>query len=125
MASGQVRKSQTHQKSYYDEKARAAVLSVGDRVLVKVVAFDGRQKLADKWEDVYVVLNQPNPSIPDFTVGKENGEGRKRTLHRNLLLPIGAILRKDLPIPKPRQRLHAPTPAVRQSQIVTVTVMRS
>ena len=114
LASGQVKKSQTHQKSYYDEKARAAVLTVGDRVLVKVVAFEGRHKLADKWEDdVYVILNQPNPSIPVFTVGKENGEGRKRTLHRNLLLPIGAILRKELPIPKPRQRLHVPTPAVR------------
>ena len=47
LALGQVRKSQTHQKSYYDKKARAAVVSVGDRVLVMVVAFDGRHKLAD------------------------------------------------------------------------------
>ena len=29
------------------------------------------------------------------------------------MLPIGAILRRDLPIAKPRQKHHVPTPAVR------------
>ena len=57
----------------------------GDKVLVKIVAFDGKHKLANKWEeDIYVVLKQPNPDIPVYTVKKQNGQGRERTLHRNL-----------------------------------------
>ena len=71
---------------------------MGDRVLVKIVAFEGKHKLSNKWEDEpYVVLRQPNPDIPVYVVRKESGEGRKRTLHRNLLLPIGFLNACDLP----------------------------
>ncbi|XP_071118592.1 uncharacterized protein [Haliotis cracherodii] len=121
IASSAATKSRSKQKKYYDLKARAAVLALGDRVLVKVVAFDGRHKLANKWEtDVYIVLAQPNPSIPVYTVGKECGEGRKRTLHRNLLLPIGSIPQpenQEPPIPQPR-KVHpaTPTPTARPRQ---------
>jgi hypothetical protein len=81
------------------------VLDIGDRVLVKIVAFDGRHKLSDKWEnDPYVVLNQPNASIPVYVVGREKGEGRTRTLHRNLLLPISSLPRQRKPTPKPRKK---------------------
>ena len=98
-------KSRTRQKQQYDRRARAAVLDIGDRVLVKIVAFDGRHKLSDKWEnDPYVVLNQPNASIPVYVVGREKGEGRTRTLHRNLLLPISSLPRQRRPIPKPRKK---------------------
>jgi len=102
LASEKASQAQARQKKHYDQKARAAVLGIGDRVLVKVVAFDGRHKLADKWEnDAYVVLNQPNPSIPVYVVGKESGEGRKKTLHRNLLLPVGSIAPKEQPAQAP------------------------
>lgn len=51
---------------------------------------DGKQKPSDRWENnPYVVLDQPNPEISVFTVRKESGEGRKKNLHRNLLLPVG------------------------------------
>ncbi|XP_041369850.1 uncharacterized protein LOC121383818 [Gigantopelta aegis] len=40
LASTTVKKSQERQKLYYDQKASAAVLKPGDRVLVKIVAFD-------------------------------------------------------------------------------------
>jgi transposase InsO family protein len=61
--------AQARQKGYYDRKARAATLDIGDRVLVKVVAFNGKHKIADKWEDeVYVVFAQPNPTVPVFVV---------------------------------------------------------
>jgi len=84
---------------------------------VKIVAFDGRHKLADKWEDdVYVILGQPNPSIPVYTVGKENGDGRKKVLHRNLLLPVGSLPRQDQPIPAPRTRKVVPVPQLRRSR---------
>ena len=92
LASEAAKKSGKRQKKYYDIKSRNSFLHVGDRVLVKIVAFDGKHKLSNKWEEeVYIVLDQPNESIPVYVVGKENGDGRKRTLHRNLLLSIGTI----------------------------------
>jgi hypothetical protein len=45
-----------------------------------------------------------------YVVKREDGTGRLRTLHRNLLLPIGRIdpdetnLAQEKPIPKPRQK---------------------
>ena len=40
-----MKNSQQRQKTNYDLRARAATLSVGDRVLVKVVAYDGKHKI--------------------------------------------------------------------------------
>jgi hypothetical protein len=45
-------------------------------------------KLADKWEEqLYTVQGIPYPDLPVYLV-KANNSGRKRTLHRNLLMPI-------------------------------------
>jgi hypothetical protein len=78
---------------YY--RSRGASLKVGDRVLVKRLAFpEGRHKLSDKWEeDVYVVVNHVDPDVPVFDVRRENNPkgGRCKRLHRNHLLPIGSI----------------------------------
>jgi hypothetical protein len=77
------------------------------RIRVKVVSFDGKHKLADRWEqDPYIVVSQPNTDIPVYNLRKENNEGRARTLHRNLLLPIGYI--RDVPTPAPRKLLKRP-----------------
>lgn len=85
--------SSSHQRRNYNKKVRGAVLNVGDRVLVKKVAFTGKHKLEDKWEkDVYVVVEQPNTDIPVYTVSKENNTGRVRVLHRNLLFPLSLPL---------------------------------
>ena len=49
----------------------------GNHVLVKILAFNGKHKLAHRWEDdVYLVLSRPNQNIPAFVRRKENGEGR-------------------------------------------------
>ena len=107
-------KSQQRQKRTYDTKVKGAILHKGDRVLVRILSFDGTHKLSDKWEeDPYVIVDQPNSDIPVFVVKKENGEGRRRTLHRNHLLPIGIITEEEQefrPVPKPR-----PVPRTRQS----------
>ena len=69
------KKSQGQQKGGYHLKVRAAVIVPGDWVLVKIIAFDDKHKLADQSEDdVYIVLSQPNQDIPVFVVRKENGE---------------------------------------------------
>ena len=92
LASANTKVAQARQKGKYDEKSRGAVVETGDRVLVKVVAYDGKHKIADRWEDIpYTVLDQPNGEIPVYVVQRENKVGPKRTLHRNLLLPIGFL----------------------------------
>ena len=87
------KKASKQQKKYYDMKVRGAVVEVGDRVLVfKKIGVIGRQKLANKWEDdIYIVLDQPSKEFPVFAVQRENRTGKKRTLHRNLLLPVNYL----------------------------------
>ena len=98
--------SQSRHKALYDSKTKGVTLGTGDRVLVKVVAFDGKHKIADRWEDhPYIVLSQPNPDIPVYKVSREDGEGRCKTLHRNLLLPIGTRLPFPVLVPAPRSRV--------------------
>ena len=99
IAQGKAAKSRSHQKSQYDKSARASSLEEGDRILVKILAFDGRHKLSDKWEDKpYVVLKKPNPDVPVYDVQREDGVGRVRTLHRNHLLPIGELPIMNVPV---------------------------
>lgn len=112
-----MKKSQEKQKEGYDQRVRGAEIRAGDRVLVKIVSFDGKHKISDKWEEEpYLVLDQPDPSIPVFQIQKETSKGKIRTLHRNLLLPIGHLqsyktveeldteILKLKPKPKPRTR---------------------
>ena len=55
---------------------------------MKIVAFDGKHKIADQWEDdAYTVIQQPSANIPVYVVQKENGTGPKWTL----LLPINFL----------------------------------
>lgn len=105
--------AQEKQKTCYDKRVRGNNIEVGDRVLVKILAFDGKHKLSNRWEeDPYIILSKPNPDIPVFVVKKENGEGRQRTLHRNLLLPVEIFNSEDhvesKPVPAPRKKRNIP-----------------
>ena len=52
----------------------------------------GKRKIADNLEkDVYLVVDQPNKDIPVYIVKCEHGRGRRRMLHKNLLLPFMAL----------------------------------
>ena len=84
-------KSSQRSKSHYDQSHRAKniKLEIGDLVLVRIVAFKARHKIHNRWEDEeYVIISQPDPTIPVYTVRPVTG-GKERTLHRNLLLPLG------------------------------------
>ena len=82
-------------KSSYDKCIKGPQLQEKDLVLVKVVAHKGRHKLQDKWEpEKYVVIEQPIAGTPVYKVQPVNG-GNIRTLHRNLLLPLGVKLEPD------------------------------
>ena len=82
-------------KSSYDKSIRGSQLQEKDIVLVKIVAHKGRHKLQDKWEpEEYVVVEQPIAGTPVYRVQPVTG-GNIRTLHRNLLLPLGVKLEPD------------------------------
>ena len=82
-------------KSSYDKSIKGPQLQEKDIVLVKIVAHKGRHKLQDKWEpEEYVVVEQPIAGTPDYRVQPVTG-GNIRTLHRNLLLPLGVKLEPD------------------------------
>ena len=83
------------QKRLYDKRSRDFTLSPGDLVLVRIVKWTARHKIQDKWEDEeYVVVSQPDPEIPVYKVQPVDG-GKVRTLHRNLLLPLGLQLKSS------------------------------
>ena len=98
---------QLKNKKYYDKRARATSLEVGDRVLVRRVAFKtgGPHKLADRWDDgVYQVTGVPEGKFGVYDVQLEdNPKSKVRRLHRNLLLPLGHISAvPPRPVPRPR-----------------------
>ena len=82
-----------NRKKNYDLKAEAARLLEGDRVLVKVLAHEGKHELGDKWtEDIYVVVRQPNNDISVYRAKRADGQGQEKTLHRNNLFHLGSSL---------------------------------
>ena len=82
-------------KSSYDKSIKGPQLQEKDLVLVKIIAHKGRHKLQDKWEpEEYVVVEQPIAGTPVYRVQPVTG-GNIRTLHRNLLLPLGVKLESD------------------------------
>ena len=105
--------SRAQQKKLYDSRIRGAMIQVGDKVLVRALAFDDKHKLADRWEeDVYIVHSQPNAHVPVFMVKKEKGHGKARTLQRNLLLPIGSL---PLPDTDPKKTTKSCDPVKSQT----------
>ena len=68
----------------------------------------GKNKLADRWEQEVHIVVKVNEGLPVYTIKKENGQGRERVLHRNMLLPCDCLPLKDVKtvtIPKVR---HTP-----------------
>ena len=68
---------------------------MNDVVLVKIVDHKSRHKIQDNWEpEEYLVIKQPISGTPVYKVQPVTG-GNIRTLHRNLLLPLGVKLEPD------------------------------
>ena len=82
-------------KQGYDKSVKGPQLHETDLVLVKIVAHKGRHKLQDRWEpEEYAVIEQPIAGTLVYKVKPVNGDN-VRTLHRNLLLPLGVKLEPD------------------------------
>ena len=83
-------------KTSYDKSIKGPQLQVNDLVLVKIVAHKARHKIQDKWEsEEYIVIEQPIPGTPVYRVRPVTGT-KVRTLHRNLLLPLGVKYQPDI-----------------------------
>ena len=104
-------KSSAKQKKHYDRTVRNTQLEPGDQVLVKKTAFQGKHKLANRWEsEPYIVVSRPNPDVPVYRLRREDGT-RERMLHRNLLLPIGSLSFEE-------SQQHIPTSVRRKKRVV-------
>jgi len=106
-ASANMAKMAQRNKAKYDLSAHAVELEPGDRCLVRKMGPRIKSKVDDRWEkEIYKVISKTD-NVPVYTVKREDGEGAARTLHRNLLLPIGALEIPEepvRPIPVPRRR---------------------
>ena len=93
---------------------RGASLQPGDQVLLRQIGLQGKNKLADRWqEEVYVVTSQPNASIPVFSVRRLDSRGKVKTVHRNLLLPVRSV---PTPVPSKPKSVLSQTPIMTRSR---------
>lgn len=75
-------------KRLYDRTAKDAPLLPGKRVLALDQRRQGKGKLSDRWENQpYVVIKQPYPDHPVYTIWPEGKAGPERVLHHNNLRP--------------------------------------
>ena len=105
LTSAHAKKSAETGKQQYDKKVRHTALYEGDRALVRDInERGGPGKLRPYWEQQIYVATRKMKDIPVYEVKPENGDGRSRVLHCNLLLPCSylPVERK----PKPLKRSH-------------------
>lgn len=76
-------------KANYDKKVWGRDLQLGDRVLLRNLTHrGGTGKIQSNWENqVFRVKMRKSDDSPVYQIGPENGVGRDRVVHRNLLLP--------------------------------------
>lgn len=100
------KKSADRSKKHYDGKVRSSVLYPGDRVLVRnLTPRGGTGKLRNHWEqDINVVIRQVAEGLPVYEVKPEQGRGRSRIMHRNLLLPCDYLPLERPPEVSPKQK---------------------
>ena len=68
------------QKWYYDQATRTTQLVLGDMVLMKNDAYQGKWKVKDWWSETeYVVVHQVADGVPAYEVKDE--AGNVKTIH--------------------------------------------
>ena len=80
-------KEANRQKRLYDSRVRTMELHPGDRVLVRLHAFQGQcRKLKNQWgDDIHTTIDRKADSIPVYEV-KNECTGKKKVLHLAWLL---------------------------------------
>ena len=116
------RKAAEKGKRNFDKKGILSTrLIEGDRVLVRnLLEKWGPGKLRSHWEQqVYVVTRRLREGSPVNEVRRENGKGRIRVLHRNLLMQ-GDYLPFEGPAVEPRRRTRKERNIRRQKGVISV-----
>ena len=120
LASKHAVKNSLKGKRNYDKGARYSILKPGDRVLVRNLSERGGPgKLRAHWEEDIQVVVSRMPDSPVYEVKPEKKDGRKRLLHRNLLLPCDF-----LPL-TPEPQVKSPTKRVRKRKRSTTEPIHS
>ena len=82
------KKEAVRSKQCFDKTAWCSKLLPGDLVLVRRKGFTSKHKIADKWEsEPYEIVSQHSDGLPVYTVMRND---RERTLHHNILFPLGS-----------------------------------
>ena len=85
------------QKRYYDQATSTTQLVPGDVVLTKNDAYQGKQKVKDRWSETeYVVVRQVADDIPAYEVRDE--AGNIKTIHHNRLFLVAAPMEAVMPL---------------------------
>ena len=70
---------------------------LGDAVLLKQDAFQGKRKMKDRWGDEeYVVIRQVASDVPTYEVRDRSGNAR--VIHRNRLFLVASISESVTPL---------------------------
>lgn len=78
------RQAKQQQKKHYDRQVKSHTFEPGDRVLFKVCAVEGRQKLGDRWKSKPYVVLKEQPGVPVYVIWSEDGM-KEKVVHGNLL----------------------------------------
>ena len=79
-------------------RVNTTTLKVGDRVLVRNLTLrGGTGKLNSYWEQEVQLVQKCHNDLPIYEIAQENGKGRKRVVHRNLLLNCNQLPRSTSP----------------------------
>ena len=85
------------QKCYYDQATSTVQLVPGDVVLMKNDAYQGKQKVKDRWSETeYVVVHQVADGIPAYEVKDE--AGNIKTTHCNQLFLVAVLMEAVTPL---------------------------
>ena len=85
------------QKRYYNRTTSTTQLVPGEVVLMKSDAYQGKQKVKDRWSETeYVVVHQVTDGIPTFEVKDEAGS--IKTVHCNQLFLVATRMGDAMPL---------------------------
>ena len=93
IASKHINTIQSSGKKQYNQRVYGEDIGVGDRVLLKNVSErGGTGKLRSFWEETVYKIMEKKQGIPVFVIVPENGEGKSKTVHKNLLMKCQHLL---------------------------------
>lgn len=105
LATAESARANKKNKLRYDKRMHLQSLSPGDRVLIQNLGLKGKHKLADRWHSVPYVVESQLSNLPVYKLVPESGNGPKKVLHRNHILPL-----KSQVIVSPESESPSPLP---------------